>query len=138
MTRSARRLVDDLAVPFEAEPGEPVDDRGDRLGGRAHPVGILDAQQELAVATRAVKLVVAREEPVEEGGAGAADMEEAGRRGGETDDDAHRPNVGSPGRSRHPIIGVYAGPASSYAVATRRRFTRRAAWMARHSARPRA
>src|SRR5690349_13862411 len=34
-------------------------------------------------------LVMAREEPVEQRGAGAADMQKPGRRGGKTDDDAH-------------------------------------------------
>ena len=45
-------------------------------------VGVLDAQQEAAA-------VMPGEQPVEQRGAGAADMEKAGRRGGETDDDAH-------------------------------------------------
>ena len=42
----AGELVDDLAVPLEAEPGQTVDDRGDRLRGRTLPVGVLDAQAE--------------------------------------------------------------------------------------------
>src|SRR5690349_14447068 len=45
--------------------------------------------------------MVAGEEPVEECGAGPTDMQEAGRRGGETDDDAHRGYVGAGWRSRH-------------------------------------
>src|SRR6202035_3048688 len=87
MARGAGELLDDLAVPVEAEPGQPVDDRGDRLGGRALAVGVLDAQPENPAL--AVQLVMAREQPVEQGGAGAADMQEAGRRRGNTDDDAH-------------------------------------------------
>jgi hypothetical protein len=35
------------------------------------------------------ELVMAREQPVEKSGAGAADMEKAGRRGSKADDDAH-------------------------------------------------
>ena len=50
--------------------------------GRARAVGVLDAQQELAA-------VVAGEQPVEQRGARAADMQEAGRRGGEAGDDGH-------------------------------------------------
>src|SRR5260370_2021114 len=38
-----------------------------------------------------MQLVVAGEQPVEQRRAGAADMEEAGRRGGKADDDAHGP-----------------------------------------------
>ena len=87
VARGARGLVHDLAIPAEAEPGQSVDDRGDRLPGRAQPVGVLDAQPEDPAV--AVQLVVAREQPVEEGRAGAADMEKAGRRGGKADDDAH-------------------------------------------------
>ena len=59
----------------------PVEDRVDRRLGRARLVGVLDPQQELAA-------MVAGEQPVEQGGAGAADMEEAGRRGREAGDDA--------------------------------------------------
>jgi hypothetical protein len=67
---------------IEAEPGKPVEDRRDRLFGRARPIGVLDAQAEAAAAMPGVEIV-------EERGAGAADMEEAGRRGGETDGDGH-------------------------------------------------
>ena len=48
--------------------------------GRARLVGILDAQQELAA-------VVAREQPVEQRRARAADVQESGRGGGEAGDD---------------------------------------------------
>jgi hypothetical protein len=53
------RLVIFVAVPIEAEPAHPVEDRVDRVLGRARLVGILDAQQELAA-------VVAGEQPVEQ------------------------------------------------------------------------
>ena len=46
--RDAGGLVDDLIVPGEAEPVEPVDDCGDRLRCRPQAVGIFDAQQEFA------------------------------------------------------------------------------------------
>src|SRR5205823_12343336 len=87
MARGAGELMDDVTIPVEPEPGEPIDDRGHRVGGRAHPVRILDAQPECAAL--AITLVVARIEPVEQCGAGAADMEKPGRGGGETDDDTH-------------------------------------------------
>ena len=78
--RPELRLVIFVAVPIEAEPAHPVEDRVDRLRRRARLVGIFDAQQELAA-------VVAGEEPVEQRRARAADVQEAGRRGGEAGDD---------------------------------------------------
>ena len=80
MPRGAGELEERLAVPIEPEPGEPVEDRRDRRLGRALAVGILDAEQHLAAR-------VLRIEPVEQGRARPADMEEAGGRGGETRDD---------------------------------------------------
>ena len=68
------RLVIFVAVPIETEPVHPVEDRVDRFLGRAGPVGVLDPQQELAA-------VAAGEQPVEQGGARAADMKESGREG---------------------------------------------------------
>src|SRR6185295_7726498 len=82
--------VDRLAVPIEAEPGETVEDRGDRRLGRARAVGVLDAQQELGPAPARVK-------PVEQRGARPADMQEAGGRGGEAGDD-----LGHAGRNLRP------------------------------------
>ena len=82
VTGGARELVGDLAVPLEAEPRQPVEDRCDRGLGGAGAVGVLDAQQERAA-------VMAREQPVEEGGARPADMQEAGRRRGEAGDYGH-------------------------------------------------
>ena len=72
MARRARELEDDLAVPVEAEPGQPVENGGDGRIGRALAVGVLDPQQHLAAG-------VARIKPVEQRGAGAADMQKAGR-----------------------------------------------------------
>ena len=76
----AGELVDDVAVPVEAEPAQPVEDRVDRRLGRALAVGVLDAQQHLAAEAAGI-------EPVEQGRARAADMEEAGGRGREAGDD---------------------------------------------------
>ena len=55
---------------------------GGEGGGGAGPVGILDPQQELAA-------FMAREQVVEQGGARPADMQQAGRRRGETGPDGH-------------------------------------------------
>jgi hypothetical protein len=74
----ALRLEDRLAVPVELEPAQRVEDLLDVLRRRALAVGVLDPQHHLAVAA-------AREQPVVERGPGAADVEGAGRRGGEAD-----------------------------------------------------
>src|SRR5690242_18312303 len=65
-------------VPIEPEPAQAVDDSLHHLPRRALRVGVLDAQHEDAA-------VAPREEPVEEGRAGAADVKVAGGRGGEAD-----------------------------------------------------
>ena len=80
MSSGELRLVIFVPVPIEAEPAHAVEDRLDRRLGGAGAVGVLDAEQELAT-------VMAGEEPVEQGGARAADMEEAGRRRREAGDD---------------------------------------------------
>ena len=61
-----------LAVPVDPEPAQRALDLLDRLDDLAARVGVLDPQQALAPAA-------AREEPVEEERADAADVEEAGR-----------------------------------------------------------
>ena len=76
-------LVDRRAVPFQAEPVQAVQNRPPGRVGRACPVGILDTQQEPPA-------MPPREEPVEQGGPGAADMEKARRRRGKTGNDSHR------------------------------------------------
>ena len=83
VARPELRLVIFVPVPIEAEPAHPVEDRVDRLLGRARLVGVLDPQQELAA-------VVAGEQPVEQRRARAADVQEAGRRGREAGDDRPR------------------------------------------------
>ena len=80
VTRRAGELVHDLAVPFQPQPLQPVDDRGDGRLRRALAIGVLDAQQHAAAE-------MARVKPVEQRGARPADMQEAGRRGGEARDD---------------------------------------------------
>jgi hypothetical protein len=70
-------------VPVDAEPGEGAEDAlGGGVGGAAL-VGVLDAEQELSA-------VAAGEGPVEQGGAGAADVEASGGGGGEAGDDGGR------------------------------------------------
>ena len=59
VARPELRLVIFVAVPIEPEPAHPVEDRVDRLLGRAGLVGVLDPQQELAA-------VVAGKQPVEQ------------------------------------------------------------------------
>ena len=74
------KLVDDVAVPLEAEPVEAIDQSADRLRRRAVAVRILDPQQH-------PPSVVAGVEPVEQSRARAADMKETGRGGCEARDD---------------------------------------------------
>ncbi len=69
---SAGELIDRVAVPFDAEPGQPVEDGVDRGLGRTLAVGVLDPQQHLAAAAAGIK-------PIEQRGARAADVQEAGR-----------------------------------------------------------
>src|SRR5271169_1438301 len=69
-------LVDYFAVPREAKPVQPVDDRGHRLRRRPRAVGIFDAQAEDTP-------VVLCKKPIEQRGARAADMQKACRRRGE-------------------------------------------------------
>ena len=63
-------------VPVEPQPAQAVENAGDHLVRRALDVGVLDPQDEHAA-------VAPRVEPVEERGAGAADVEVAGGRGRE-------------------------------------------------------
>ena len=64
-------------VPVQAEPAEAVEDRLQRrLGHVPLLVGVVDAEDELPA-------VLAGEQPVEQGRADAADVQVAGRAGGE-------------------------------------------------------
>jgi hypothetical protein len=76
----ARELVDDVAIPLQAEPVEPVDDRVDGVRSRALAVGVLDAQQHPPAEAPRI-------EPVEQGRARAADVQKTGRGWCETRDD---------------------------------------------------
>ncbi len=80
MPVGAGELIDFLAIPIEAEPAHPVQNRRDRRLCRTCAIGILDPQQEPAA-------MVAREQPVEQRGARAADMQKPRRRRGEARDD---------------------------------------------------
>ena len=65
-------------VPVETEPSQAIQNPGDHVGRRSLHVCVFDAQHERAA-------VPARVEPVEQRGAGAADVQESGRRRGEAD-----------------------------------------------------
>jgi hypothetical protein len=82
MARARVELELDLAVPVEPEPPERPLDLFDRLLDLAARVRVLDPKEKLAA-------LVAREEPVEERRADAADVEESGRAGCETSADGH-------------------------------------------------
>ena len=71
-------LIERALVPVEAEPAHAFQDAFDHGLGGALEVGVLDAEDEGAAG-------VAGEEPVEERGAGATNVQVAGGRGSETD-----------------------------------------------------
>ena len=91
MALGAGKLVDDLVIPIEAQPPQPVDDRGDRLRCRPLAVGIFDPQ--VVHATIAILPMVPGEKPVEERRAGAADMQKSRRGGGKANSDTHREDL---------------------------------------------
>ncbi len=74
------QLEADVAVPVEAEPAQRALDLLDGLGHLAARVRVLDPQEDLAA-------VLTSEQPVEEEGAHAADVEVAGGRGRHADAD---------------------------------------------------
>ena len=67
-----------LFVPVETQPAQALEDGLDAGLGVALDVGVVQAQDHGAV-------IVAGKEPIEDKGARAADVQEAGGRGGETD-----------------------------------------------------
>jgi hypothetical protein len=79
VTGGAGELIDHIAVPVQAHPSHAIEDGVHGFGGGAFAVGILDAQKEGAAGMTGIK-------PVEEGGAGAADMQHACGRGREAQD----------------------------------------------------
>src|SRR5882757_1762797 len=89
MPGGAAELVDDVAVPIELEPLQTVENGGNSRFGRSLAIGVLDPQQHLAAALFGI-------EPVEQRGAGAADVEKAGGRGGEAGDDGISHYQGGP------------------------------------------
>ena len=90
--RAALALALGPLVPVEAQPGEAAEDLRLALGRRALAVGVLEPEHEGAAG-------VAGDQPVEEGGARAADVEAAGGAGRE----AHARRAGhlGSGVSRH-------------------------------------
>jgi hypothetical protein len=85
MALGALKLADRLAIPVQAEPFEPVDDRAHCSLCRTLAIGVLDAQKELAPEMLGV-------EPVEQSRARAADVQKSCRRRRETGDNGgHEP-----------------------------------------------
>ena len=78
----ARDLRDRPLVVVDLQPAQRVEDLLDVLGRRALAIGVLDAQDQRAA-------LPARDEPVVERGAGAADVQLSRRAGGEAN--THRP-----------------------------------------------
>src|SRR5206468_664062 len=79
-------LEGDGTVPVDAEPCERALDLLDRLGDLPARVSVLDPQPALAAAA-------SREEPVEEEGAHAADVEEPGRARSHTHSHRHEAGI---------------------------------------------
>ena len=82
MALEVRALKHDVLVPCEAEPLESFEDGARAFIGAARLVRVFDAQQELSA-------VLLDEQPVEERGAGAADVEESGGGRGESEAVVH-------------------------------------------------
>src|SRR5262249_52476853 len=80
--RVALRLEEGALVPVEAEPPEALEVLVHRRLSRAFPIGVLEPEHEAAA-------VVAREEPVEEGGSRAPDVQVARRTGRKAGTDRH-------------------------------------------------
>jgi hypothetical protein len=70
-------LVKWAFVVIEAEPIHGIENRLDRLPGRARDVGILDTQDESSA-------LLSGQQVIEQGGSGPADMQVTRRAGGET------------------------------------------------------
>src|SRR5215471_175628 len=80
MAFRAGELINGLTVPFEAKPGEPIEDGVDRRLRGALAVGIFDPQQHFPAAPAGV-------EPIEQRGARATYMQKARGRGSKACDD---------------------------------------------------
>src|SRR5262249_21747802 len=70
-------------VPVEAQPAQVLEHAGFGFPGRSLLIGVLDAENERAA-------LAAREQPVEERGAGVANVQVAGWTWSETDAHPHR------------------------------------------------
>ena len=79
MAVGAFELRDSITIPGEAQPCQAIEDRVDGTRGIALAVSVFDAQQHLAILTFG-------ESPIEQGGAGTADMQVARGRGGKAGD----------------------------------------------------
>ncbi len=96
-----------VTVPLDAEPAQRALDLLDRLRDLAARVGVLDPQQALAA-------LATREEPVEEKGAHAPDVEEPGGRRRHANADRHE---------RSSVVACSSAPMSPPPEASRRRST---------------
>jgi hypothetical protein len=75
-------LEDRFGVPIESQPLQSVENGVDGGLGRTGAIRVFDTQKELST-------VVSSEQPIEQRGTGAANMQEASGGGGETSDDGH-------------------------------------------------
>ena len=112
VARGARILINGIAVPIYPEPSQAIQNGVDRRLGGALAVGVLDPQQHGAAAP-------ARVEPIEQRGARATDVQEAGGRRRETGDDG-RGHIGGEYPARFnsvaaPVQGMGAGVTANVA-----------------------
>ena len=83
MVVDLRRLIQRFLVEIQPEPIHHFQQRLDRLRRRTLQIRVFDSEKERP-------LLMAREQPVEDGRADIADMDLSRRRRGETDSDTHR------------------------------------------------
>ena len=118
MALGALGLEDRPLIPIELQPAQRVEDLLDVLGRGALAVGVLDAKHQRAP-------LAARQQPVEQGGAGAPDVERPGGRGSEPHAHGGRDAVGLSGSGgNHKIaamlIGAHVSPAGGLPKAIER------------------
>ena len=82
MAGGAGELHDRLAVPIQAQPLHAFENLFYRILGRAGAIRIFDAEMKFPT-------VVAGEKPIEQGGAGTAEVQIASGGGGKAGDDGH-------------------------------------------------
>ena len=83
MAGSAGELIDDLAIPLQAQPAQAIKNGRNRRIGGAFAVGIFNAQQHLAAEATGVK-------PVEQSCTRPANMQKARGRGSKAGDNRVR------------------------------------------------